>query len=138
MFNIKKGKIMPTRKEDVAATTATKKAEPKKKVLVRSKVEKFLKTLSKEVGYDPNDKIYEAADRKVTSPSGDKFDVLFVTFSENGEKDEEVKGTDEIIKDILFAMFVATDDKPTGKVMMVEILKAEEEGEPNVAYFYEM
>ena len=149
MCNLKT-KIMPTRKEEKGAevketkkaaakpaVSGAKDANVKRKSVLQERAMKLMAQFATKMDYDPRDKISEMVERRVTRASGEKDDILFVTFSENGKDDEKPTGEIAILKDMLFVMFQITNVKETGKITCFEILPPEEEGQPYIGYFYD-
>lgn len=82
--------------------------------------------------------INESVNSDVKTPDG-KVTVCFMTFSPNGADDESVDDDFNVqaIKDILFDYHTVPDKAPTGKQLIVEVLKPETEGDPTMVCFQE-
>lgn len=131
------------KKATAAEAPETDAAETGKKLVTKSPLqEKFKKFLA---AVDPEypSKIVEMMQRKVTGESAeDTADIVFATFSPNGEADADnvdLEYNKEVIKNILFYYHTAPEStKAGGKVECLEIVPPSEDSAAHILGYYEM
>lgn len=107
-------------KETVADKAPTEKSTVKKLPLTERSI-KYLKSMIPDV----EDKIYEVLERQVEADDKEKYNVCFVSLSEDKDVEPTAENSKEIIKEILFLYHTAPDTNPTGKQMVLEVLDDE-------------
>lgn len=148
---------VPTRKEpveeEVTKKVATRPARTTPKVEEKDEVDEEGKTIKKsileehvkkfitKVAPDLLDKVNDVFERAITDTStGEKNNILFLAFSDNGTDDDEVNDefNIECIKTLLFA-YHTDEEKPTkGKVLFAEVMPPKEAGSPHILCFQEV
>ncbi len=118
--------VAPRKAPQAPAAPATPAKGPVRKSPLVEKVKSFLNTVEPKLA----DKICELEERPVADGDGGKQDVVFISFSPGGEKDDAVDDAYNVskIKEVLFAYHTAPEKAATGKSMMVEVLPPAEKG----------
>ena len=125
---------MPVRGKKVLEPEIIKDGENTivKKSPLMSSVGKYLDTIDKSY----RDKVQEGIER-VISADGDKFNTVFIRFSNSWDDEELDEAENErIIKNVLLHYFAVPVLKPTAKTLVVEVLP-KVEGEPYTISFFE-
>jgi 3-oxoacyl-ACP reductase-like protein len=135
-------KITPAPAKGAAKPAPAKSAAPSgagKKIEKRSPLEERVKKFVTETDAKILDKVFEVQER-VVSGEGGKTNMLFLTFSKDGAKDEkaDVETGVGIIKELLFAYHTVPDTKRSGKELMMEVLPPAKKGDPYIACFQEV
>lgn len=140
----RRGKTKEVEEKPQVETTDEKKEEKpkkgsgKKKVVKKSALADKVKSFVASVNPEYPEKVQEVMEKLVKDKEGEKTNVVFVRFSENGD-DEEVndEANIEVIKDLLFAYHTVPDKSTSGKQLMLEVLTPED-GDPHTVCFHEV